>query len=282
MFTVTRRRIHYARDRERNVTVTHVTVTSMANGGRCPGGVADTGAVSCCHRTTSVPPRRLRKAPMADFLHDLPLSWRPRRDESDVTGDWRDAVAEVIDVAATQLDAAEVGETTREWLATDFLRAASSRRLMFAEPEADSAPDIDAERRRARTRSATGAPGASPADRLRAAAVLAATARAVPVRVLSRAVAAYLTLAREIGATPDARPAHEWRRRPLPCREGADADSRGHRRAHACAPATRTGTSDAARCSRPTRCRCSSSCSAAATPHRGRRRRCPRRIRITS
>ena len=70
---------------------------------------------------------------MADFLHDLPLSWRPRRDESDVTGDWRDAVAEVIDVAATQLDAAEVGETTSEWLATDFLRAASSRRLMFAD-----------------------------------------------------------------------------------------------------------------------------------------------------
>jgi len=132
---------------------------------------------------------------MADFLHDLPLSWRPRRDESDVTGDWRDAVAEVIDTAATQLDAAEVGDTTREWLATDFLRAASSRRLMFADPEADSVaePEPDA---------ITGAPAPSPADRLRAAAVLARNSRAVPVRVLSRSVAAYLTLAREIHATP--------------------------------------------------------------------------------
>ena len=140
---------------------------------------------------------------MADFLHDLPLSWRPRRDESDVTGDWRDAVAEVIDVAATQLDAADVGDTTREWLATDFLRAASSRRLMFADseahpgasPEADpgTEPEPDA---------VTGAAAPSPADRLRAAAVLARNSRAVPVRVLARSVAAYLTLAREIDATP--------------------------------------------------------------------------------
>ena len=140
---------------------------------------------------------------MADFLHDLPLSWRPRRDESDVTGDWRDAVAEVIDVAATQLDAAEVGETTGEWLATDFLRAASSRRLMFADTEADSVPDIDTDSVSGpEPDGATGGPAASPADRLRAAAILARSGRAVPVRVLSRAVAAYLTLAREIGATP--------------------------------------------------------------------------------
>jgi hypothetical protein len=132
---------------------------------------------------------------MADFMHDLPLSWRPRRDESDVTGDWRDAVAEVIDVAATQLDAAEIGDTTRAWLASDFLRAASSRRLMFADPEADTAagPEPDA---------VLGASEPSPADRLRGAAVLARHSRAVPVRVLSRSVAAYLTLAREIDATP--------------------------------------------------------------------------------
>ncbi|GAA1806767.1 hypothetical protein [Agromyces neolithicus] len=138
---------------------------------------------------------------MADFMHELPLSWRPRRDESDVTGDWRDAVAEVIDVAATQLDAAEVGAATREWLATDFLRAASSRRLMFAKADAEPVADTEPE-----AGAAADAPPASPADRLRAAAVTAHTARTVPVRVLSRAVAAYLTLAREIGATPTLAP----------------------------------------------------------------------------
>jgi hypothetical protein len=132
---------------------------------------------------------------MADFLHDLPLSWRPRRDESDVTGDWRDAVAEVIDTAATQLDAAEVGDTTREWLAIDFLRAASSHRLMFAEPDGELDGELDAA-------PVADTPRPSPADRLRAAAVLARNTRAVPVRVLSRSVAAYLTLAREIDATP--------------------------------------------------------------------------------
>jgi hypothetical protein len=130
---------------------------------------------------------------MADFMHDLPLSWRPRQDESDVTGDWRDSVAEVLDIAATQLDAAEVGDTTREWLATDFLRAASSRRLTFAVPEADADADAEAE---------PDAATPAPADRLRAAAVVARSTRGVPVRVLSRAVAAYLTLAREIGAEP--------------------------------------------------------------------------------
>ncbi len=140
---------------------------------------------------------------MADFMYELPLSWRPRRDESDVTGDWRDAVAEVIDVAATQLDAAEVGDTTREWLATDFLRASSTRRLMFAEPEGESGAEPDGE---ADAEPVTEMPGQSPADRLRAAAVMARNARAVPVRVLSRAVAAYLTLAREIGAAPTLAP----------------------------------------------------------------------------
>lgn len=140
---------------------------------------------------------------MADFMHELPLSWRHRRDESDVTGDWRDWVAEVIDVAATQLDAAEVGDTTREWLATDFLRAASSRRLMFAEPivEPDAASDGEPD-----GAPVTDTPGRSPADRLRAAAVMARNARPVPVRVLSRTVAAYLTLAREIDAAPTLAP----------------------------------------------------------------------------
>ncbi|MCD2443204.1 hypothetical protein LQ757_13050 [Agromyces sp. SYSU K20354] len=157
---------------------------------------------------------------MADFMHDLPLSWRPRRDESDVTGDWRDAVAEILDVAATQLDAAEVGDATREWLATDFLRAASSRRLKFAEaepesetepepepsPEPAAAHDADAGRPAqgptAQGPTAQGPVAAPPADRLRAAAVMSRNARAVPVRVLARVVAAYLVLAREIDAAP--------------------------------------------------------------------------------
>ena len=147
----------------------------------------------------AVPRNDIERPRMADFMHDLPLSWRPRQDESDVTGDWRDSVAEVLDIAATQLDAAEVGDTTREWLATDFLRAASSRRLTFALPDAeasaDTYPDADAD-------ADADATIPAPADRLRAAAVVARSTRGVPVRVLSRAVAAYLTLAREIGAEP--------------------------------------------------------------------------------
>ncbi|GAA1767199.1 hypothetical protein [Agromyces humatus] len=146
---------------------------------------------------------------MADFMHELPLSWRPRRDESDVTGDWRDAVAEVIDVAATQLDAAEVGDTTRDWLATDFLRAASSRRLTFAESEPQAEPDADAHADVASAADADAHPGSSahtPADRLRVAAIFARNAHAVPVRVLARTVAAYLSLAHEIGAAPTIAP----------------------------------------------------------------------------
>ena len=152
---------------------------------------------------------------MADFMHELPLSWRSGRDESDVTSDWRDAVAEVIDVAATQLELAEIGDTTREWLATDFLRSASTRRLALSDDDATSAVAVeggahavgDADANAVDQAEGVDAGGSltgpSPADRLRAAAVAARTSRSsVPVRVLSRVVAAYLTLAREIAATP--------------------------------------------------------------------------------
>ena len=146
---------------------------------------------------------------MGDFMRNLPLSWRERVDESDVTSDWRDAVADVIDRAAAQLDeASDVGDATREWLVGDFLRSASPRRLE-REQEAAPTPDTAAadevagadEPGAAHEGGEPGPPSGS-TDRLRAFAVATRSGRAAPVRVLSKTVAAYLELARELGAIP--------------------------------------------------------------------------------
>jgi hypothetical protein len=124
---------------------------------------------------------------MADFMHELPLSWHDQPDESDVTSDWRAAAGDVIGRAAALLDTAEVGEVTRAWLATDFAQAARPRRRGFRTAPADDELD------------------GSPAS-MRALAQDVRTGRASSVRVLARAVAAYLGLARELGAVADLPP----------------------------------------------------------------------------
>ncbi len=129
---------------------------------------------------------------MADFMRDLPLSWRPRDDEHTVTSDWREALADVLDAAAAALDAARtaaIGEamphgarltaSELDRLAEPLITAASPRHGLFEAPA--SAP--------------------RPTD-LRELARATRSGRKVPVRTLSRSVAAYLALARALGATP--------------------------------------------------------------------------------
>jgi hypothetical protein len=129
---------------------------------------------------------------MADFMRDLPLSWRPRDDEHTVTSDWREALADVLDAAAAALDAARTaragaamtdaaGPATSELdrLVEPLIAAATPRHGLFEAPAAPPRPTDLRDLARA-TRSG----------------------RKVSVRTLSRGVAAYLSLARELGATP--------------------------------------------------------------------------------
>ncbi|MDQ0894806.1 hypothetical protein [Agromyces ramosus] len=120
---------------------------------------------------------------MADFMRDLPLSWHDQPDESDVTSDWRNAAADVIGRAAVLLETADIGEATREFLATDFARAMRSRRFRAAPDQLDGSPES-----------------------MRALAQETRTGRTTSVRVLARAVAAYLELARELDAVADLPP----------------------------------------------------------------------------
>lgn len=129
---------------------------------------------------------------MADFMRDLPLSWRPRDDEHTVSSDWREALADVLDAAAAAIDAARAepsggapadaagpAASELERLAEPLITAASPRHGLFEAPA--SAP--------------------SRAD-LRELARATRSGRKVSVRTLSRSVAAYLALARALGATP--------------------------------------------------------------------------------
>ncbi len=129
---------------------------------------------------------------MADFMRDLPLSWRPRDDEHTVSSDWREALADVLDAAAAALDAARAeprgvapadaagaAASEPERLIERLITAATPRHGLFEAPA--SAPRRTDLRELARaTRSG----------------------RKVSVRTLSRSVAAYLALARALGATP--------------------------------------------------------------------------------
>jgi hypothetical protein len=125
---------------------------------------------------------------LADFMRDLPLSWGEHPDESNVTSDWRELAADVLNQAAALLDASEAGETTLEWLATDFSRSAIPRRRVHVDgvDEADW-PD-----------------GSS--DGIRALARETRAGRHVSVRLLARVVAAYLQLARELDAAAQLAP----------------------------------------------------------------------------
>jgi hypothetical protein len=125
---------------------------------------------------------------LADFMRDLPLSWGEHPDESNVTSDWRELAADVLNQAAALLDASEAGETTLEWLATDFARSAIPRRRV----PADAVDDADW-------------PDGS-SDGIRALARDTRAGRHVSVRLLARVVAAYLQLARELDATAQLAP----------------------------------------------------------------------------
>jgi hypothetical protein len=123
---------------------------------------------------------------VADFMRYLPLSQGDRGRESDVSSDWRDATADVIDRAAVLLDAADLDAATGARLAERFVESASTRR----HPEPERPSDDDS------------APAAASADRLRAFAVAIRLGRPARVSLLSRAVAAHLLLATEVGAEP--------------------------------------------------------------------------------
>ena len=58
---------------------------------------------------------------MSDFAHDLPLSNRPRVDESQVTSDRRVALADVIDEAARLLSISSADEAGSAILARQFV-----------------------------------------------------------------------------------------------------------------------------------------------------------------
>ncbi|MEF3402451.1 hypothetical protein [Agromyces sp. CCNWLW203] len=126
---------------------------------------------------------------MADFMRYLPLSQGDRGRESDVSSDWRDATADVIDRSASLLDAADLDTATGDRLAAAF--AASVRRRRHPEPERPADDDQTA-----------AAPREPAADRLRAFAVAIRLGQPARVSLLSRAVAAHLLLAHEIGAEP--------------------------------------------------------------------------------
>jgi hypothetical protein len=103
-----------------------------------------------------------------------------------VSSDWRDATADVIDRAAALLEAADLDAATGDRLAERFVESVSTRR----HPEPDRPSDDGS------------ASAAASADRLRAFAVAVRLGRPARVSLLSRAVAAHLLLATEVGAEP--------------------------------------------------------------------------------
>ena len=117
----------------------------------------------------------------------LPLSQGDRGRESDVSSDWRDATADVIDRAADLLEVADLDAPTGDRLAERFVESVSTRR----HPAPGRSTDDDA---------ASASPSAP--ERLRAFAVAIRLGRPARVSLLSRAVAAHLLLAHEIGAEP--------------------------------------------------------------------------------
>ncbi|WP_157001800.1 hypothetical protein [Agromyces laixinhei] len=129
---------------------------------------------------------------MADFMRYLPLGQRDRGPELDVSSDWRDEVADVIDRTAVALDAAELDDAAGTRIADRFLSGTGTRRHPV--PEHADPPAAAA--------SASPDAPASPSDRLRAYAVAIRLGRPAPVSLLARAVAAYLLLAREVDAAP--------------------------------------------------------------------------------
>ncbi|RXZ48851.1 hypothetical protein ESP57_07670 [Agromyces fucosus] len=130
---------------------------------------------------------------MADFMRYLPLSQGDRARESDVSSDWRDATADVIDRAAVLLEAAELDDDAGTRLAEGFLESVSTRR--HPAPGPTTASD-------AATPDSAHPAAAAPADRLRGFAVAIRLGRPARISFLSRAVAAHLMLAHEVGTAP--------------------------------------------------------------------------------
>ena len=124
---------------------------------------------------------------MADLMHELPFSWRERRDESAVSSDWRGALAEVLNATAELIDRhvdrhPDAGSRPDEW-SGPFL---SSARIT-------TPPD-------AGTGTGTGTAA------IRASALALATGRRVSIKQLDRAVYAYLDVCVKLDATPELDP----------------------------------------------------------------------------
>lgn len=124
-------------------------------------------------------PARAYAEHMADFANNLPLSNRPREDESQVTSDRRVALAGVIEEAARVLAAVSIDDEARAALAEEFLRQA---RL---EHDAGLSP------------------GLGSVSRLTELAAAIRSGRRRNVRALSHAVRSLLVMARQVGAEPD-------------------------------------------------------------------------------
>lgn len=116
---------------------------------------------------------------MADFMRALPLSWGERPDERDVSSDWREAHADVLERAALVIEGAEVDPETRERLSAALLDSAAPHSI---ERDIDDAVAI------------------------RALAGAVRNARKSPIRSLSRTVTAFLAVARELGVEAELPP----------------------------------------------------------------------------
>src|SRR5436190_640048 len=104
---------------------------------------------------------------MADFMHDLPFSWRPQRDESAVSSDWRPELAAVLRSAADLIDGQLTEASQADLWSAPFLEAAR------IEPPPGQRPSTAA---------------------IRADAAAIETGRRVSIKRLDRAVYAYLDL----------------------------------------------------------------------------------------
>jgi hypothetical protein len=109
---------------------------------------------------------------MADFIRDLPLSWREPADESDVSSDWSDAIAGVLRAEAALFRTQ--GEPDQASRLVE--RAAHAVRL--AVPDGDAATALDAL-----------------ADQL-------PTGRKASIRALDTVVYDYLAAAKQLGVVP--------------------------------------------------------------------------------
>jgi hypothetical protein len=112
---------------------------------------------------------------MPDFIHELPFSWRPQRDESAVSSDWGPELAVVLTTAAELIDQ-QLTEASQADLWSGPFLAAARIELPDGEPASTAA--------------------------IRASAGALESGRRVSIKRLDRAVYAYLDLCERLESVP--------------------------------------------------------------------------------